>query len=73
MAEAAEIEREVILSYVPRPHFEALHASTKRWIFVVAHRRAGKTVALVNHLIKAALLNPKKNASSTLCIHRSKL
>ena len=40
--------------YVARPHFLPLHATDKRWIFVVAHRRAGKTVALVNHLIRAA-------------------
>jgi hypothetical protein len=29
-------------------------------MFVVAHRRAGKTVALVNHLIRAANLNPRQ-------------
>lgn len=29
-------------------------------MFVVAHRRAGKTVALVNHLIRAATENPRR-------------
>jgi phage terminase large subunit len=50
----------VTLPYKPRPHFRPLHASRKRWIFVVAHRRAGKTVALVNCLIRAALNNPRQ-------------
>ena len=49
----------VTIPYVPRPHFRALHASTKRFKFVVAHRRAGKTVALVNQLIRAALSNQR--------------
>jgi phage terminase large subunit len=47
----------VKVPYRPRPHFVPLHATTKRWVFVVAHRRAGKTVALVNHLIRAANTN----------------
>lgn len=50
-----------IIPYLPRPHFRALHNSTKRWIFIVAHRRAGKTVALVNQLIRAALSNPRRH------------
>jgi hypothetical protein len=32
-----------------------LHRRRKRWAVVVAHRRAGKTVACVNELIKAAV------------------
>jgi hypothetical protein len=54
-------ESSTVIPYVPRPHFRALHASTKRWIFTVAHRRAGKTVALVNQLIRAALTNPRRH------------
>jgi phage terminase large subunit len=50
-----------IIPYIPRPHFRPLHASQKRWIFAVAHRRAGKTVALVNQLIRAALSNPRRH------------
>ena len=49
----------VVLPYMPRRHFVPLHNSKKRWIYVVAHRRAGKTVALANALIKAALDNPR--------------
>jgi hypothetical protein len=50
-----------VIPYVPRAHFRALHNSSKRWIFAVAHRRAGKTVALVNQLIRAALSNPRRH------------
>jgi hypothetical protein len=38
----------------------AVHASEKRMMFVCAHRRAGKTVALANHLIRAAYLNGRE-------------
>ena len=48
------------IPYRPRPHFVPLHAATKRWLFVVAHRRAGKTVALVNQLIRAANNNQRQ-------------
>ena len=50
-----------VIPYIPRPHFRPLHQSAKRWIFCVAHRRAGKTVALVNQLVRAALSNPRKH------------
>jgi hypothetical protein len=49
-----------IIPYMPRQHFRALHNSQKRWTFIVAHRRAGKTVALVNQLIRAALSNTRR-------------
>jgi hypothetical protein len=38
-----------------------LHDRTERWACVVAHRRAGKTVACVNELIKACLTCDKQN------------
>jgi phage terminase large subunit len=47
----------ITIPYTPRGHFRSLHQSPKRWKFVVAHRRAGKTVALVNQLIRAAITN----------------
>jgi len=49
----------ITIPYVPRAHFRALHNSAARWIFVVAHRRAGKTVALCNQVIRAALENKR--------------
>ena len=43
------------LPYRPRSAFMPLHDGNKRWSVVVAHRRAGKTVACINHLIREAL------------------
>lgn len=57
---ANDNEAVVVVPYRPRKHFLRLHASEKRWIFVCAHRRAGKTVALANHLIRAAYLNGRE-------------
>lgn len=45
----------VTIPYAPRAAFKPLHTRKQRWAVVVAHRRAGKTVACVNELIKAAL------------------
>lgn len=49
----------ITIPYVPREHFKPMHASLKRWIFMVAHRRAGKTVALCNKVIRAGLENKR--------------
>jgi phage terminase large subunit len=45
----------VDLGYVARPQFESFHARQERWAVIVAHRRAGKTVACVMDLVDAAL------------------
>ena len=45
---------ETILPYTPRPIWQSFHESTDRFRVVVAHRRAGKTVAFVNDLIMRA-------------------
>jgi phage terminase large subunit len=42
------------IPYAPRRAFKAFHETNKRWSCIVAHRRAGKTVAAVNKLIKSA-------------------
>lgn len=47
--------RVITIPYRPRDAFKPLHSRKQRWAVVVAHRRAGKTVACVNELIKAAL------------------
>ena len=47
--------------YRPRTAFKPLHTSDKRWSVVVAHRRAGKTVACVNHLIREALRTKRQD------------
>lgn len=51
--------RQVVIPYVPRKHFLGLHNSKKRFKFVVAHRRAGKSVSEINEQIKAALTNTR--------------
>jgi hypothetical protein len=57
--DAAPVLAPIRIPYIPRPHFRPVHNSAARFLFVVAHRRAGKTVALVNQLIRAALTNPR--------------
>lgn len=49
----------ITIPYKPRDAFKRLHESNKRWAVIVAHRRAGKTVATVNHLIREALTTDK--------------
>lgn len=44
-----------INTYIPRDVFTPLHNRTKRWSVVVAHRRAGKTVAMCADLVISAL------------------
>jgi hypothetical protein len=56
MAEVIEI------AYKPREQQLAIHdlMDSKRFGVVVAHRRMGKTVSAINHLIKDAVLNQKE-------------
>lgn len=58
--EDADTQR-VVIPYSPRPQFLPFHNRTQRFSAIVAHRRAGKTVACVNDLIKAAILCPLEN------------
>ena len=53
----------VEIDYSPRPQQFAIHNAidASRFTVVVAHRRMGKTVSAINHLIKAAVLNEKKD------------
>jgi hypothetical protein len=45
----------LVLPYWPRPYQKAIHQARERFQVVVAHRRAGKTVGLVNHSIRGVL------------------
>src|SRR3989304_9208154 len=47
--------RVVSLPYAPRRVFVPYHARSQRWAVLVAHRRAGKTVACINDVIAKAL------------------
>jgi phage terminase large subunit len=47
-------EVELVATYRARDQFKPLHKRHQRWGIAVAHRRAGKTVACVNELIRRA-------------------
>jgi phage terminase large subunit len=54
------VETEVItIPYCPRDQFEDFHEREQRWACIVAHRRAGKTVACINDLIRKAFEDGK--------------
>jgi hypothetical protein len=46
---------DVIIPYRPRQWARRFHASLKRWTVLVLHRRAGKTTAMLNHHLRAAI------------------
>jgi hypothetical protein len=52
---------EVIIPYKPRDEFKGFHERKERWSAMVAHRRAGKTVAHINELLRGALQCEKSN------------
>lgn len=52
---------ELRIPYTPRDAFKPYHANTKRFSVTVAHRRAGKTVARLNRIIKEAVTSQKLN------------
>jgi len=51
------------IPYTPRPLQAALHENLDKYRFAVlsCHRRFGKSVAIINHLIRAALTHKLKN------------
>jgi phage terminase large subunit len=55
------VVRVVTLAYAPREEFKPYHDRKQRWACVVAHRRAGKTVACVNDLIRSAVASNKSS------------
>ena len=57
--------RTITINYKPRSWSDKIHNTDKRWIVVVAHRRAGKTTMALNHLqrdfiTQTCLPNPPK-------------
>lgn len=56
---------EIVIPYKPRESQERIHdmLDQHRFGVVVAHRRMGKTVAMVNHLIRRALTDGKERGS----------
>ena len=55
MAASARRQVRIEIPYYPRSQFLALHERQQRWAVAVCHRRAGKTVACINELVKGAL------------------
>lgn len=49
--------KKVIIPYKPRYYQSLIHKEldTHRWIVLVMHRRFGKTVLLINHLVKSSM------------------
>lgn len=63
MATAQKRTRSIAaVPYEARRQFLAFHSRDKRWAIIVAHRRAGKTVACVMELVTRALATKKTDA-----------
>lgn len=50
----------VVIPYAPRVQFNDFHRRQQRWAVIVAHRRAGKTVACINDTVKRAVVEKKE-------------
>lgn len=53
---------DITIPYDPRDEFLGYHDRTERWACIVAHRRAGKTVACINDAIKRCLESDRPDA-----------
>lgn len=51
--------KRILIPYKPRDQFKPFHFRDTRWACIVAHRRAGKTVACINDLIRRAFIDGK--------------
>lgn len=56
------VNMKVTIPYIPREVFVPIHEGleTHKFSVIVAHRRMGKSVALLNHMIKMACLNTRE-------------
>lgn len=52
----------VYVEYAPRRQFLDFHHRKQRWAVLVAHRRAGKTVATINDVIRRSITDKKPDA-----------
>lgn len=57
----------IVIRYAPRKAFMPFHERTQRWACLVAHRRAGKTVAAINDIIRAAMFAKSQNPLYGYC------
>lgn len=61
------IVQRIVIPYAPRRQFLPLHERRQRWGIAVCHRRAGKTVACINDLIKGALTCDREEPRFAYC------
>lgn len=59
---SARHQQVIDLGYRARPQFVPFHTRKQRWGCIVAHRRAGKTVACIMDLVDAALRSKRDNS-----------
>ena len=62
MEEVADFQDVNIELYKPRDVFLDFHDRQQRWAIIIAHRRAGKTVACINDILWRAMTEEKENA-----------
>lgn len=53
------LTQRIVIPYKPREPFKPFHNRKQRWAVLVCHRRAGKTVACLNDLIRRAIVENK--------------
>jgi phage terminase large subunit len=54
-----DLRMQIKINYKPREWAKAFHESDKKLFVLVLHRRAGKTTAAINHLIRECFRNPE--------------
>src|ERR1035437_9133456 len=59
---ADERRKAIVVPYLPRIWARPFHATFRRWVAMVLHRRAGKTTGILNHHQRAALDNQWESA-----------
>lgn len=57
-----EVVKQITIPYRPRKLLLPFHQRTQRWAVIVAHRRFGKTVGIINEFVKAAVSSTKNDA-----------
>lgn len=67
----AQSAKTIEIPYRPREQFRAYHARHERWACIVAHRRAGKTVACINDDIRACLKRSHWRSGASLDAFRA--
>jgi hypothetical protein len=65
-AERQTDQKRIKIKYKPREQFRSFHNRKQRWSVLVCHRRAGKTVATLNDLIRGQSTNANRRVSIPL-------